>query len=474
MNQRVYKPYMVAVLMAILAFNYVDRIALGVVMEDVKTELALTDTQLGLMSGIAFALFYSIMGIPIARWADRGNRVTIISLTTGLWSIAVALCAMAGSFLQLLLIRVGIAVGEAGCIPPAHSLIADTFSRAERPRAVARYMLGAPLSLIIGYFVAGWLNELYGWRVTFMLVGIPGIVLALLARTTLMEPRRAAHVSTDVAVTHAVPGSSGGQSQVAAAGPQPSTREVVMALWSNVTFRHLLLYFSIWYFFGYGLLQWQPTFFIRSHHLQTGELGTWLAVVYGAGGLLGTYLGGEWAARYARNNERLQLRTIAVMFAIFGVFNAASYVAPDHVTAFALLSIGAIGGAVTNGPLFATIQTLVPAHMRAMSLAIIYLFANLIGMGLGPLAAGAASDLLYPILREESLRYALLAFCPGYVWAAWHVWRASRTVSRDIAAAHEYHERYATQGGMPVMPARVEPSSPPKTAVTPGFGSAGV
>lgn len=190
-----------------------------------KIDLDLTDTQLGFLTGIAFALFYSVMGIPMARWADRGNRVTVITMTTALWSAAVALCGAAGSFVQLLLIRIGVAVGEAGCVPPAHSLIADTFTRTERPRAVARYMLGMPLSFVIGYFPAGWLNELYGWRITFMLLGVPGIALAVLARCTLREPRQRNSVAQIDADTAA----------------QPKLAEVLATLWANITFRHLLL-----------------------------------------------------------------------------------------------------------------------------------------------------------------------------------------------------------------------------------------
>src|SRR5688500_10553590 len=169
MTESRYKQYLLAVLLVVLASNYMDRLALGLLLQDIKVDLALSDTQLGFLSGIAFALFYSVMGLPIARWADRGNRVAIITFTTVLWSAAVALCGVAGNFVQLLLIRMVVAVGEAGCIPPAHSLIADYFTRAERPRAVAIYMLGGQLS-VVGYFAAGWLNELYGWRVTFMLL----------------------------------------------------------------------------------------------------------------------------------------------------------------------------------------------------------------------------------------------------------------------------------------------------------------
>jgi MFS family permease len=415
-----YRQYVLVILLIILAFNYVDRVALGLVLQDIKTDLHLSDTQLGLLTGIAFALFYSVMGIPIARWADRGNRVTIISLTTLLWSAAVALCALAGNFFHLLLIRIGVAVGEAGCVPPAHSLIADYFTRAERPRAVALYMLGQPLSTVIGYFLAGWLNEFYGWRMTFLMLGIPGLVLALLARITLKEPRRERPALQTRFAEQAA----------------PSLREVTVTLWQIVTFRHLLLCFSIMSLFGSGIAQWQPAFFIRSFGLSTGELGTWLAVVYGVGGLLGTYWGGELASRYASHRERLQLKTMAIALLGFAVVSAIVYLSPYAVPAFGALGLATLGVGMTLGPMLAAIQTLVPERMRAMSIAFIYLFANLIGMGLGPLAAGVLSDAFRPWAGEESLRYALLSLCPGYFWAAWHVWIASKTVTRDLEDAH--------------------------------------
>lgn len=419
MNEGTYKKHLLVVLLAILAFNYVDQRILGLVLQDIKVEFELSDTQLGLLTGIAFAVFYSVMGVPIARWADRGNRVAIISITTLLWSAAVTLYGLAGNFLQLLLIRVGVAVGEAGCIPPAHSLIADHFGRAERPRAVAIYMLGAPLATIIGYFGGGWLSQFYGWRATFAILGLPGLVLSAVAWFTLREPRRR--------LSHA-----------AAAAPPPvqlSLTQVCLTLWANRTFRHLLLYFSIVYFFGYGIQKWQPTFFIRSYGLQTGELGTWFSIIYGLGALLGTYVGGEWAVRRAAHKEGVQLVGMAVAYVAFGIISACAYLSSSHLWAFAFLGLAVLGASMALGPLFAVIQTLVPDRMRAQSIALTYLFANLIGMGLGPLAVGALSDAFRPWAGEESLRYALLALCPGYGWAAWHLWAASKTVTRDVAAA---------------------------------------
>lgn len=421
-----YKNYLLTVLLIILAFNYADRFALGLLLQDIKVDLDLSDTQLGFMGGIAFALFYAGMGIPIGHWADRGNRVRIITVTTALWSAAVALCGAAGNFVQLLLIRVGVAVGEAGCIPPAHSLIADYFSRSERPRAVARYMLGAPLSVVIGYFPAGWLNEAYGWRVTFVLLGLPGIALAALAGFTLREPRSARAAPA--------PSPSSDSTQAPPAPAAPTLSQAAVTLWANSSFRHLLICFSVLSFFGQGVSQWKPAFFIRTYGLQSGELGTWFALIYGVAGFLGTYWGGELASRYAAHDERRQLRVMAVGYCVFTVVSAFIYLSPNQYAALAFMSIATLGVHMALGPLFATMQTLVPEHMRAMSIALVYLFANLIGLGLGPLAAGALSDGLRPLVGEESLRYALLALCPGYFWAAWHLWRASKTVNRDVQA----------------------------------------
>lgn len=423
-----YKSYLLTVLLALVAFNYLERHAFGLLLQDIKKDLVLSDTQLGVLTGIAFALFYSVMGMPLARWADRGNRVAIIAGAAALSSVTVALCGVATGFFQLLVIRIGVAVGEAGCVPPAHSLIADYFDRAQRPKAVAIYKLGIPISSLIGYSFAGWLNELYGWRTTFMLVGLPGLGLALLAWLTLREPRRAAHTLPSLKSTDGRPE----QPQRAAA--QPSIREIRLALWGNTTFRNMLLGYSVGSFFSTGIAQWQPAFFVRSYGMQTGELGTWLALIWGIGGLLGTYAGGQLAFRHAANNERLQLKGMAIAYSSFGVLSAAMYLAPNHQTAFALMALGVVGVSAAIGPLFATIQTLVPERMRAISIAIIFLCGNLIGMGAGPLAAGAVSDALRPFFGEDSLRYALFALSPGFIWCAWYLWRASSTVAHDVAA----------------------------------------
>lgn len=415
------KNYLLGLLTIIFAFNFTDRVALGIVAQNIKGDLDLSDSQVGFLSGIAFALFYALMGMPIARWADRGNRVAIVSISTALWSVAVALCGMASTFVQLILIRIVVGVGEAGCVPPAHSLIADFFARAERPRAIAMYMQGASASLVIGYFAAGWLNQLYGWRAMFVLIGLPGVLMAALAWFTLREPR------------------VGNPDRLAATAPA-HMMDVCVALWRLRTFRHVLFAFSLICFFGYGTLQWAPAYFVRGFGLKTGELGTWFAAIFGLSGLIGTYWGGEWAARSARNNEQRQLNGMALMTCLSGVFWACAFlpaISPNRYWAFGWLALSNCVSMAINGPTFAALQTMVPAPMRAVAVALVFLFINLIGLGCGPWAVGALSDALRPWVGEESLRYAMLMFSPTALWGAWHLWRAGQTVFVDLGSGQK-------------------------------------
>lgn len=420
--------YLLSVLVVIYAFNLVDRVALGLVLQDIKLDLGLTDTELGLMSGIAFAIFYSVMGIPIARWADRGDRVRIIGLTTALWSAAVALCGVATTFWSLVAIRIIVGVGEAGCGPPAQSLIAGHFARAERPRAAAFYALGAPLGKVIGYFGAGWLNELYGWRLTFTMLGLPGVALALWAWLTLKEPRRNLQHTQ---VPDGVNAAQAAWESRPVVMPTQSLGTVITTLWRNVTFRHLLAGYTVLNFFIFGVTQWQPAFFMRTFGIRTGELGTWFAIIYGGAGLLGVYWGGRWASRHA-HKERLHLKAGAVLYGVLGIISPFIYIVPNPYVSMCLLALAAFGYYSTFGPGVAAIQTLVPQRMRATAFAFLYLFVNLVGIGLGPLIVGVLSDAFSAWAGAQSLRFALIIVSPGYFWVAWHVWRASATVMNDV------------------------------------------
>jgi MFS family permease len=413
---------MLAVLTLIAAHNYVDRMAVGLLLQTIKLDLGLSDTQLGLLTGIAFALLYSTMGIPLARWADRRNRIVLIAAAAGIWSAAVALCGLARNFGQLMAARVMVGFGEAGCFPPAHSLIADYYDRRERPKAVSCYMLAAPIGMIIGFWGAGVLNEKFGWRMTFILLGLPGLALSLLAGLTLHDPRS----STELPARHQA--------------SDPTLREAWGELVRNASFRNCLIAFSISAFFGTGLLQWKPAFFMRSFGLTTREVGVWFAAIYGLCGLIGTYAGGWAATRFASRNEKRQLEAMVILYALYVFISIAIFLSTSEFVAFGFLALAMLGGASLAGPLFAVIHAVVPPHIRALAIASVFLVANLIGMGLGPLLVGFLSDTLGPAFGEESLRYALLAVCPGYFWAAFHVYRASKTVVGDIAAAQRSAE----------------------------------
>ena len=437
-KETIRRAYLLGVLATILAFNGANNLTFGIALQGIKGEFSLSDTQLGLLTGIAFALFYTLTGVPISRWADRGDRVALVAITTILWCGAVILCALAQNFAQLLLIRVCVAVGEAGCFPAGLSLIADYFSRAERPRAVAVYLQGGSVGIVLGYFLGGWSNQLYAWRWTFVLLGLPGLALAALAWLTLQEPRRLGKTTLEIGTA--------GESRVAAERPDspvsapPGLGEICATLWNSRTFRQLTFFYTVSSFFSGAIAQWQPSFLVRTYALGTGELGTWMAVIYGSGLMAGTYLSGEWATRRAANNERLQFRAVAVAFSCLGVFAALAYLAANRYWAFGWLELWSVAAAMTSAPLFATIQTLAPARMRATAFTFIQLFANLIGLGLGPLMVGALSDALRPWVGAESLRDALLLMCPGYLWGGWHLWRASKTVMRDLEAAQTDNE----------------------------------
>lgn len=414
MSQESYKQYLLIVLLAVMIFINLDRQVLGLALQDLKGEMSLTDTQLGFLTGLSFALFYSIAGLPLARWADRGNRVLIITLTTMLCAVAVVFCGLVQTYTQLLSVRAIVAIGETGLMPTANSLIADYFTRSERPRAQAFYLLGGPLAFLLSELAGGWMIQYHGWRLTFITMGLPGLVLGALVWLGIQEPRR--RQATQDSLT------------------QPSLGEVCVFLWRNRTFRALLYYYSLSSFFGYGTMQWLPAFFIRSYGVSLGSLGTWLAVIMGIPGLLGIYWGGRLASRYAPHSEALQLQGAAVVSVVSGVLTVLVYCSPTPHTAFVLIAAYTAIVALSQAPYFAVLQTVVPENLRAQSMALLFLISYLLGMGLGPLAAGALSDGLLAIAGRESLRYSLLILSPVGLWSAWYLWKASRSVSLDLAS----------------------------------------
>jgi len=410
--------YALGLLVVVYIFNFIDRSILSILLEPIKEEFHVSDTYLGFLSGIAFAAFYTLMGIPIARWADTGRRTRIIALAIFVWSGMTALQGAARSFAQLAMARVGVGVGEAGCSPPAHSLISDYFPPERRATALAIYALGIPIGSGIGNLTGGWINEWFDWRTAFVVVGLPGLALALLVRFTLPEPVRG--VYDDLATRSA---------------KQRPVREVLKFIWGLRSFRHMSFAAALHSFYAYGVGAFIAAFFMRSHGVASGELGTWLAVIACTGGVAGTFFGGYLSDRLSQYDVRWQLWVPALATAISVPFSFFVYLWPDGHTALLLSFPGSVLGGMWLGPTFAMTQTLVPPIMRATASAILLFIINIIGLGLGPQGTGILSDLLEPAFGTESLRYSLLIVVAVFsVWSVFHFYQASRTLAEDLKA----------------------------------------
>jgi MFS family permease len=421
---RAYKYYVLAILLVVYAYNFLERQILSISMESIKVDLTLSDTQLGVLTGLSFAIFHAIAGIPIARWADRGNRTHIISLALGVLSVTVALCSAVGSFAHLLLARIGVGLGEAGVVPPAHSLVASYFDRPERLHAMSIFLLGGPLSMAVGYLLGGWSTEFFGWRMTFLMLALPGVILTVLMRFSVREPRqwrKQAFSQTQ-------------ESQEDVQGlAKASTRQILDTLWGQHTFRHLLLAIAGESLFGWAIVQWLPVFFIRSHAMSTGELGTWMAINWGVGNAVGIFAGGYLTSRAIVHAERRQLRVMSLIACLYVPITVAVLLLSDKHIALSVMFVGALLVAIATAPTYTLIQSLVPENMRATAVAAVFLVNNLIGLALGPLVVGMLSDSFSLQYGANSLRLALLACAPGYGWVAFHYYKASRTVMADLS-----------------------------------------
>lgn len=428
MSKYTYKRYVLALLTLAFGFVWLDRSLIMLLLQPIKEDLHVSDTQLGFVTGIAFALFYATLGLPIARWADRGNRVTITSIAIALWGATVTLCIFVTNFAQLVLVRILAAVGEAGCMPPTYSLLGDYFPNAsERTRAMTVYWMAAPLAPLIGFVLGGWLNERYGWRVTFLLMGAPALVVALLLKATIPDPRGQ---------------SSRGQQD----RPFPCMADVLSALWLQSSSRHLCIGMILFFTMSQGLNPWYAAFMIRSHGMGTAELGMWLGLIFAVGGIAGIWLGGYVANRWFGNNEASQMRLSAVMIASLVPWYVLFLLLPQREQALIALVPLIVVFNFFLGPTFALMQRLVTDEMRATTLAVVMLLANLIGMGIGPQIVGVLSDMLRPGLGTDSLRYAMLATSFVALWAAYHFWQVGRSVKGDLLSVSQSNGAHVNTG----------------------------
>jgi MFS family permease len=385
-----YRNYVLAMLTLVYVFNFVDRQLLVILQESIKKELSLSDTQLGLLSGFTFAIFYVTMGIPIARLADKGNRRNIVAISLGLWSAMTAFSGLARNFIQLLLARIGVGVGEAGGSPPAHAMISDYFPPEKRATALSFYSTGIYIGILIGFLMGGYLNQHLGWRTAFFVLGIPGIIFSTLFYATVKEPRRGA---TDV--------------NAPSAGGSHSLMQVFRLLYSTKTFVWLALATGLHTFCIYGLFNWAPSFLSRLHGMKNAEIGVSLGLIFGVGGGIGTFVGGFLTDHFGKKDKRWYLKIPAYAILISIPFAGGALFLQNSFFSLLGLSGCAFLYSMYLGPSIAVAHSLVPASLRSLSSAILFLVLNLIGLGLGPLVVGMISDSLAPVLGIESLRWAM-------------------------------------------------------------------
>lgn len=397
-----YRCYVLGLLWVVAVLRFVDLQIFAVLLEPIRHELQLTDTQLALLGGLAFAVFYATLGLPVAWLADRSSRRNIIAAAVTLWSLMTALCGQAGSFGSLFLARMGVGVGEAGAYPPTTSLLADYFPPRSRGRACAVLASAIPVGVCAGFLVGGLATQAWGWRAAFSLVGVPGIMAGALVLLTLREPLR--------------------RQPAIAAGTETITQGL-RVLWQSRAYRHVVAASCLFTLGAAGSGVWMPSFFMRHHGFDSAQVGAWMALLYGVGGLCGA-LGGGWLSQALANTHggagwhaRVCSWSLAATLPVLPFL----FLHPSAAAALALLGLMASLMHMNSGPLLALLQILGGPRRRALAHAFSMLVTNLVALPLGPLFVGLCSDLLAPRYGSIVLGVAmLLLLLVAWSWAAWH------------------------------------------------------
>lgn len=400
-------PWALVLLTLVYALNFADRQLLSAALGQVKAELGASDTQMGWLTGTAFALFYTVAGIPLARLADRGARWRLLALALVAWSAFTSLSGLARSYVQLACARIGVGVGEAACSPCAHSLLADLYAPARRATAIALYSTGIYIGTYLAYDVGGELCKAFGWRTAFVAFGAPGAVLALVVWLTTREPAR----------------------EAAAAAPATTLADL-RELLARPAFFHLALGAGIKSIAGYALLGWVPTFLARVHGFDSVQSGRWLGPILGLGGALGTFGGGWLADRLGRRDARRRLGSSALATVAALPFLYAFLYLDDPKLALLAYAPAVVLGAMYLGPVFAFAQVEAKPEQRALASAVLLFLINLIGLGLGPWLTGFLNDTFAAAQGEHAIRTSLALVSLSYLWGALHLARASRLSGR--------------------------------------------
>ena len=412
-----YRNYVLMMLTIVYVFNFVDRQILVVLQESIKNDLGLSDTQLGLLSGLSFALFYVLLGIPIARLADRSNRRNIVAISLTVWSAMTAACGMAQNFYHLLLARIGVGVGEAGASPPAHAMISDYFPENQRAKALSIYSVGIYLGIMIGFPLGSYLDGLFGWRVAFLVIGLPGILFAVFFFFTVKEPARTKEhgISDDT----------------------ESFKAVCKFLLAKKSFIFLALAGGFHTFATYGIGNWLASFIIRLHlptgGIEAGNIGLTIGLILGIAGGLGSFIGGYYADKLGKKDKSWYFK-VSAYGGIFAIpFLIVFYFHGNTFIALSCLFVGYASVSTFLGPSIAIAHSIVPVKMRAFTSSVLFLALNLIGLGFGPLVVGFISDLLTPTLGVEGLRWAMASTLFSSILGIVLFLKASKYIDEDLS-----------------------------------------
>lgn len=408
-----YRAYVLAMLVLVYTFNFIDRQIVAILAVPIKADLRLTDAQLGLMGGLAFALLYTTLGIPIARIADRASRTWIMTLALALWSAMSAACGLAHSFLQLFLARLGVGIGEAGGVAPAYSLICDFFPQGQRARALGIYSFGIPIGSALGVVVGGLIASRVSWRIAFFAVGLTGLLIAPLFRLTVREPSRGVYDTRSESPAHA------------------SLLQVFGVLRAKRSFWALSLGASAASMMGYGMFFWMPSFLVRSFGLGLLQASLGFGAIVLIGGLVGIWLGGVLADRFGARRKAAYALVPAIAFMATVPFYVAGVLSTTLWACAALMLVPTALGLAWLGPVLSAMQHIVPNDMRVTGSAIFLFINNLIGIGLGLPLIGSLSDAMRVRFGAESLRYAIVAGSGFYLIAAALLLLAARHLKAD-------------------------------------------
>ena len=405
--------YCLAVLSFAYVLNFFDRSIINVLLDSIKADMHLSDTELGFIAGLGFVALYAILGIPFARLADATSRRAVVGAGIAIWSVATALGGLAQTGLQLALSRTGVGLGEAAGTAPSHALLSEHFDRAERARALSILNLGAPIGVFLGLFVGGWAAQHLGWRSALFIAGAPGLLVAFLVLFTVK------------------PGPAGTKAKV-----EP-LRQTVRFLLGQ---RSYVAAVTASFFAGFGInavFVWTPAFFGRVHGMSAGEVGLTIGLIIGLTGVLGVYLGGEIVTHFVKRDERWRTRVPAIATLLAAPALVAMLFSPDRSVALALLATGGFFAQMILGPVFSIYQTAARPSMRSFAVSIHNLVGTLAGLGVGALAIGAASDYLQAEYGDQSLRYALIIPMAAFVPAGLLYFAAGRTVAEDVRRAED-------------------------------------